>query len=118
MAYCADVSIGPLLGGQVTTTLAAGEGRVSVERSWFDRTRRPEFGKAVFALPDIARPVSTRCWQELRAATELYRSAAHRFLPAIGSPTSQAQNRPRLAEMGVRLLLHCSECDGSDALSA
>jgi hypothetical protein len=40
-----------------------------------DRTGTPEVGKAVFALSDIAHPVSTERWQEPRAATELYRSA-------------------------------------------
>ncbi len=41
----------------------------------FDRPGTPELGKAIFALTDIARPVSTERWQEPRAATELYRRA-------------------------------------------
>ena len=39
----------------------------------FDRPGTPEFGKAIFALSDLARAVSTERWQEPRAATEMYR---------------------------------------------
>ncbi len=41
----------------------------------FDRPGTPELGKAIFALSDVARPVSTERWQEPRAAAELYRRA-------------------------------------------
>ncbi len=40
-----------------------------------DRQGTPEFGKAIFALSDLARSVSTERWQEPRAATEIYRRA-------------------------------------------
>ncbi len=40
-----------------------------------DRQGTPEFGKAIFALSDLARAVSTERWQEPRAATEIYRRA-------------------------------------------
>ena len=40
-----------------------------------DRQGTPEFGKAIFALSDLARAVSTERWQEPRDATEAYRRA-------------------------------------------